>query len=131
MPRDQPSLAPHQRKDPPVSPRQTALGAVAATTAIAAATFGGISALADDAVSASSNAAAAVPAAQDLFISEIHPDDPSDDNHEFFEVTNTTGAAMNLAAEGLQISYGVGTTPATAAKFALTDGVAGNAVAPG
>ncbi|SDS29408.1 lamin tail domain-containing protein [Actinopolymorpha singaporensis] len=115
-----------------MSPRRTALGAVAAATAIATAALVGIgAAFADDAVSAGPNAAAVVPTAQDLFISEIHPDDPGDDNHEFFEVTNTTGAAINLAAEGLQISYGAGTTPATAAKFALTDGVAGNAVAAG
>lgn len=88
--------------------------------------------------------ASAEPAAgQDLFISEIQPDNASDDGgtttgttnvddtYEFVEITNTTDAAVNLADRGLGLGYATGSTPATAPRFALSNGVAGDAVTAG
>ena len=54
-----------------------------------------------------------------------------DDTYEFFEVANTTDAAIDLEDRGVSVSYATGPTSATAAKFAVSNGVAGDAVAAG
>ena len=117
-----------------MSARTRTLTALSSTAALAAAvvTVGVGAAHADS---------AALPTAQQLFISEIHPDNGAsgattgttnvDDNYEFFEVTNTTGAAINLASQGIAISYSTSATPATSAKFAVSDGDSADAVAAG
>lgn len=118
-----------------MSPRTRALGALTATALVAGAAAGAI------ALTGATPAAAATPTAQDLFISEIHPDNGAgadgtsgatnvDDDYEFFEITNTTDAAINLAADGIGVSYSTSATPATALKFAVSNGVAGDAVTP-
>jgi hypothetical protein len=82
------------------------------------------------------------PNATDLFISEIHPDNGSnggnttgssniDDNYEFFEVTNTTEDSINLAADGIAISYSTSSSPSTMPKFGVSNGVPGDAVTAG
>ena len=84
----------------------------------------------------------ALPTAQDLFISEIHPDNGAaadgttgstnvDDNYEFFEVTNTTSSPINLAADGIAISYSTSANPSLTPKFAISDGDSTDAVAAG
>ncbi|WP_051816582.1 metallophosphoesterase [Kitasatospora sp. NRRL B-11411] len=81
-----------------------------------------------------------VPAGAGLFVSEVHPDDgtPANvpDDFEFFEVTNTTGEAVDLAARQIGVGYSTDAAPTDASfgsalKFAVSDGVAGNAVTPG
>lgn len=121
----------------PRTRRRSALTALAATSlVVAAATVAGFG------ISAAHVDPAAAAAGQDLFISEIHPDNGAsadgttgptnvDDNYEFFEVTNTTGSAINLAADGIAISYSTSASPATTPKFAVSNGVAGDAVDAG
>ncbi|MFJ5880340.1 metallophosphoesterase [Kitasatospora cineracea] len=70
----------------------------------------------------------------------MHPDNgtPANvpDDFEFFEVTNTTAAAIDLAARNIGVGYSTSAAPSDASfesalKFAVSDGVAGNAVVPG
>ncbi|WAL75444.1 hypothetical protein OU787_30285 [Kitasatospora sp. YST-16] len=70
----------------------------------------------------------------------MHPDNgaPANvpDDFEFFEVTNTTGEAVDLAARQIGVGYSTDAAPTDASfgsalKFAVSDGVAGNAVTPG
>ncbi|WP_219633572.1 metallophosphoesterase [Nocardioides marinisabuli] len=80
------------------------------------------------------------PSAQDLFISEIHPDngDPAniDDDYEFFEVTNTTDADIDLGRAGIGVSYATTSSPsdtamADALDLALSDGDPTTPAVPG
>lgn len=86
-------------------------------------------------------AATATPTANDLLISEIHPDNGIDangasgptnvsDDFEFFEITNTTDAAIDLAAAGIGVSYATSSAPSSTLRFAVSNGVAGDAVTP-
>ncbi|CAN5404247.1 lamin tail domain-containing protein [soil metagenome] len=64
----------------------------------------GIAAAAAGLVGVSPPTAADDPAPR-LFVSEIDPDNVGYDNFEFFEVTNTTAAAVDLAAAGIGFHY--------------------------
>jgi len=94
------------------------------------------------ALAGAAHADVALPSAQQLFISEIHPDNGAsadgttgstnvDDDYEFFEVTNTTGSDIDLGADGIAISYSTSASASTTPKFAVSNGVAGDAVTAG
>lgn len=125
---------------PRMSPRRSqarnALGALSATTlVVAAAVVAGVGI-------STAHADSLPPTGQDLFISEIHPDNGAaadgttgsvnvDDNYEFFEVTNTTSSDIDLASDGIGISYSTSSDPATTPKFAVSNGIAGDTVTAG
>lgn len=113
----------------------SALGALGATTVV-------VATVAVAGLGIGPAHADAAPTAQDLFISEIHPDNGEaadgttggtniDDNYEFFEVTNTTDSAINLASDGIAISYSTSANPSLTPKFAISDGDSTDAVTAG